>query len=116
MYSDIADFIESAPPSKELHKWEQSAIEVEHVVGVLTVENQMVLDPFMGSAITSDSDFLPEYALKKKCRWSMNSKQGTRYIKNRMGNDLKHTILVHNGIIPPGGTKRKIISFKLPSL
>ena len=52
MYSDIADFIESDPPSKELHKWEQSAIEVEHVVKVLTVENQIVLDPFMGSGAT----------------------------------------------------------------
>ena len=41
------------------------------------------------SDITADSDYLPEYALKKKVRWSMNSKQGTRYIKNRMGNDLK---------------------------
>ena len=44
--------MESAPPSKELHKWEQSAIEVEHVVKVLTVENQIVLDPFMGSGTT----------------------------------------------------------------
>src|SRR5215208_1410524 len=51
------------------------------------------------SAITSDSDFLPEYALKKKVRWSMNSHQGSRYIKGRMGNDLKNQILVHNGII-----------------
>jgi integrase/recombinase XerD len=51
------------------------------------------------SAITSDSDFLPEYALKKKVRWSMNSKQGSRYIKRRMGNDLKQKILVQNGII-----------------
>jgi integrase/recombinase XerD len=51
------------------------------------------------SAISSDSDFLPEYALKKKVRWSMNSKQGSRYIKRRMGNDLKNQILVHNGII-----------------
>ena len=51
------------------------------------------------SAITSDSDFLPEYALKKKVRWSMNSKQGTRYIKRRMGDDLKNQILVRNGII-----------------
>jgi len=49
------------------------------------------------SAITSDSDFLPEYALKKKVRCSMNSKQGSRYIKGRMGNDLKNQILVHNG-------------------
>jgi integrase/recombinase XerD len=52
------------------------------------------------SAITSDSDFLPDYALKKKARWSMNSKQPSRYIKARMGNDLKQKILVQNGIIP----------------
>jgi hypothetical protein len=51
------------------------------------------------SSITSDSDYLPEYALKKKVRWSMNSKQGTRYIKRRMGNDLKQKILVQNGIL-----------------
>jgi integrase/recombinase XerD len=51
------------------------------------------------SAITSDSDFLPHYALKKKVRWSMSTKQGSRYIKRRMGTDLKNQILVHNGII-----------------
>lgn len=31
------------------------------------------------SAITADSDYLPDYALKKKVRWSMNSKEGARY-------------------------------------
>jgi integrase/recombinase XerD len=51
------------------------------------------------SAITADSDYLPEYALKKKARWSMNSKQGSRYIKKRMGNELKNKILEHDGII-----------------
>jgi len=51
------------------------------------------------SAITADSDYLPEYALKKKARWSMNSKQGSRYIKRRMGDDLKNQILARNGII-----------------
>ncbi len=50
------------------------------------------------SAITADSDYLPEYALKKKVRWSMNSKQGSRYIKTRMGNELKNKILENNGI------------------
>jgi hypothetical protein len=50
------------------------------------------------SSITADSDYLPEYALKKKVRWSMNSRQGARYIKNRMGNDLKEKILSQNGI------------------
>ena len=50
------------------------------------------------SAITADSDYLPEFALKKKVRWSMNSKQGTRYIKRRMGDELKNQILTRNGI------------------
>jgi hypothetical protein len=59
------------------------------------------------SAITADSDFLPEYALKKKVRWSMNSKQGSRYIKRRMGNDLKQKILVYNGIVPPPEIEKK---------
>lgn len=59
------------------------------------------------SAISADSDYLPEYALKKKVRWSMNSKQGTRYIKNRMGNDLKEKILQYNGIISENASKKK---------
>ena len=59
------------------------------------------------SSITSDSDYLPEYALKKKVRWSMNSKQGTRYIKNRLGNDLKEKILEYNGIISDNPNKIK---------
>ena len=50
------------------------------------------------STITADSDYLPEYALKKKVRWSMNSKQSSRYIKTRMGNELKNKILEYNGI------------------
>ena len=50
------------------------------------------------SSITADSDYLPEFALKKKVRWSMNSRQGSRYIKNRMGDELKEKILEQNGI------------------
>jgi integrase/recombinase XerD len=53
------------------------------------------------------ADYLPEYALKKKVRWSMNSKQGSRYIKRRMGNDLKQKILVQNGIISEQQIERK---------
>ncbi len=59
------------------------------------------------SAITADSDYLPEYALKKKVRWSMNSKQGSRYIKRRMGNELKTRILEYNGIITEEIQKKK---------
>ena len=59
------------------------------------------------SAITSDSDYLPDYALKKKARWSMNSKQPSRYIKTRMGDELKQKILVHSGIIHEDEIKRR---------
>jgi hypothetical protein len=59
------------------------------------------------SAITADSDYLPEYALKKKVRWSMNSKQGARYIKRRMGNELRNKILEHNGIISEETQKKR---------
>ncbi len=82
------------------------------------VENQIIKDPkeherleyllrnkkwnpycLRHSAITFDSDYLPEFAVKKKARWSMNSRQGARYIKSRMGADLKRTILTQNGIV-----------------
>jgi hypothetical protein len=59
------------------------------------------------SAITSDSDYLPEYALKKKVRWSMNSKQGSRYIKTRMENELKEKILNYNGIVIETEAKKR---------
>ena len=63
------------------------------------------------SAITADSDYLPEYALKKKVRWSMNSKQGSRYIKKRMGNELKNKILEYNGIsVEPSKIQKPSVS------
>jgi ParB-like chromosome segregation protein Spo0J len=46
------DFIESRPPDKSLHDWAQSPVEAEHVISRLTVENQIVMDPFMGSGTT----------------------------------------------------------------
>jgi integrase/recombinase XerD len=58
------------------------------------------------SAITYDSDSLPEFALKKKVRWSMNSKQPSRYIKRRMGNNLKMQILQREGIELDDGAAR----------
>jgi hypothetical protein len=50
------------------------------------------------SAITANSDYFPEYALKKMVKCSMNSKQGTRYTKKRMGDEL-NKILEHDSII-----------------
>lgn len=51
------------------------------------------------SAITFDSDLLPDYALKRKVRWSMNSKQASRYIKRRMGDTVKKQILMRDGVL-----------------
>jgi integrase/recombinase XerD len=59
------------------------------------------------SVITSDADYLPEFALKKMVRWSMNSKQPSRYIKKKMGQDLKNRILAQNGIVPDLDLKKK---------
>jgi integrase/recombinase XerD len=66
------------------------------------------------SAITSDSDFLPGYALNKKVRWSMTSRQPNRYIKARMGDQLRDTILSHNGIIPHDEKKSRIPVISCP--
>ena len=46
------DFIESRPPDKDLHDMAQSLVDPEHVICSLTVENQIILDPFMGSGTT----------------------------------------------------------------
>jgi hypothetical protein len=66
------------------------------------------------SSITNDSDYLPEYALKKKVRWSMNSRQGARYIKTRLGNELKKKILQYNGILSENLSKNKVTVLNCP--
>ena len=48
----IGDYIESISPSKVLHNWEQSTLEAEYIIKNLTLENQTVLDPMMGSGTT----------------------------------------------------------------
>jgi DNA modification methylase len=48
----IRDSIESQPPDKSLQDWAQPPVEAEHVISKLTVENDIVLDPFMGSGTT----------------------------------------------------------------
>jgi integrase/recombinase XerD len=66
------------------------------------------------SSISHDSDYLPEYALKKKVRWSMNSKQPSRYIKARMGNVLKEKILQENGIVLDSQSQKATIVLSCP--
>jgi 16S rRNA G966 N2-methylase RsmD len=48
----IGDYIESTVPSKLHHEWEQSPVEAEYITNNLTLENQTVLDPMMGSGTT----------------------------------------------------------------
>lgn len=45
----ISDHIESTQPEKLAHKMEQGVIEAEYVIKNLTVENQIVFDPMLGS-------------------------------------------------------------------
>ena len=55
IYQDVADLIESKAVNKDSHKWEQSTIEAEHMIKPLTVEGNIVLDPFMGSGTTGEA-------------------------------------------------------------
>jgi DNA modification methylase/ParB-like chromosome segregation protein Spo0J len=48
----IGDYIESSPPPKIEHEWQQSTVEAQYVIKNLTIENQIVLDPMMGSGTT----------------------------------------------------------------
>ena len=63
IYQDVADLIESKAVSKDSHEWEQSTIEAEHMIKPLTVEGNVVLDPFTGSGTTGEA------ALKLKRRF-----------------------------------------------
>jgi DNA modification methylase len=48
----MSDAIDSNRPEKIMHEYEQPTIDAEHVISRLTVENQIVLDPMMGSGTT----------------------------------------------------------------
>jgi len=48
----IRDSIISHTPDKTLHDYAQSTLEAEHVISRLTFENEVVLDPMMGSGTT----------------------------------------------------------------
>jgi 16S rRNA G966 N2-methylase RsmD len=48
----IEDLIISQPPDKSLHDWAQSPADAKHVIEKLTVESDLILDPFMGSGTT----------------------------------------------------------------
>ena len=55
IYQDVADLVESKAVSKDSHVWEQSTIEAEHMIKPLTVEGNVIFDPFMGSGTTGEA-------------------------------------------------------------
>jgi len=44
----VRDFIESEFQGKELHEWAQSTIESDYYIKYMTIENEIVYDPFLG--------------------------------------------------------------------
>ena len=48
----IGDYIESVAPTKIEHEWQQSTVEAQYVIKNLTIENQIILDPMMGTGTT----------------------------------------------------------------
>jgi integrase/recombinase XerD len=53
---------------------------------------------FRHSSSDSDSEYLEDKSLNKKCGWSQKSKQSSVYLKNKFGKNLKRQILEQNGI------------------
>jgi methylase of polypeptide subunit release factors len=51
----LGDLVFSLRADKLLHNWQQGSPEAEHVIKILTVENQTVLDPFLGAGTTAVS-------------------------------------------------------------
>ena len=53
----IADLIESSSPGerKNFHEWAQSSAEAEQIISKLTLENQIVMDPMMGSGTAGNA-------------------------------------------------------------
>ena len=48
----IGDYIESTPPQKIEHEWQQSMVEAEYIIKNMTIENQTVMDPMLGIGST----------------------------------------------------------------
>jgi len=44
----VRDVIQSEFQGKELHEWDQSTVESDYYIKYLTIENEIVYDPFMG--------------------------------------------------------------------
>jgi len=59
----MPDLIKSTKPDKSNHEMAQSTVEFEHMIKYLTVENQTILDPFMGNG----NSIIAGLKLNRKC-------------------------------------------------
>jgi DNA modification methylase/ParB-like chromosome segregation protein Spo0J len=78
----LYDYVESKSPNKILHPSEQSTVEAEHVIKKLTIENQIVLDPLMGSGTTG----LAALNLKRRFIGIENEQEKFLIAKSRFNN------------------------------
>jgi site-specific DNA-methyltransferase (adenine-specific) len=49
----VFDLVDSTPPEKDLHEWEQSLTEAQYYIEGLTNEGDLIADPFCGSGTTA---------------------------------------------------------------
>ena len=87
MGSNLVSFTASLLNPRDIGYSIESKNQVKSVLDSTEPANYTVL------ILQYDSDSLPEFTLKKKVRWSVNSKEPARCIKRRMGNNLKLQIL-----------------------
>ena len=80
----IHDVVDSKPPDKLLNNWPQSTVEVEYLISKLTVENQIVFDPMMGTGTT-------EIAALKLKRQFLGIEKGMETFE-----DAKETLVKNN--------------------
>jgi len=45
----VRDLIKSQPPNKDDHEWAQSTVEADYYMKYMTIPNEIVYDPFLGS-------------------------------------------------------------------
>ena len=81
--------IESKPHDKTLNDWAQNTLEAQYLISKLTVENQIVFDPMMGTGTTGIA-FLK---LKRQFLGTENSQQP------RYSQILRHKLISHYNLI-----------------
>jgi hypothetical protein len=97
----IGDYIESTPPSKVLHLWEQSTVEAEHIIKNLTIENQMVLDPMMGSGTTG----IAALTLERRFIGIEIDHENFQITKTRLAKFIKNTNCLETNLRSPKSNK-----------